>query len=49
MRYGIVERLVSFTIRHDYVLIVFDDYMMILRRKVVLTMLNHELCMSWVK
>ena len=26
-----VERLVSITIRHDYVLIVLDDYMMILR------------------
>ena len=25
-----VERLVSFTIRHEYVLIVLDDYMMIL-------------------
>ena len=40
MRYGIVERLVSFTITHDYVLIVLDGYMIIFSWKVVLTMLN---------
>ena len=36
----IYERLVSFTNRIDYVFFVLDDYMMILRWKVVITMLN---------
>ena len=51
VRYGIVEILVSFTIRYDYVLIDLDDYTMILRGKVLITMLNplamYELGLIW--